>query len=196
MVTQMNTHQHVISDLQRYRIFHPDEADIVDDFLTLVKNTEQPFSRYQYQPGHIIAAGCVFSPDLQSVLLMFHQKIGTWVHPGGHPTEEDACLADTFARELREELGLVELQFVETNGLILPVNLGIHDFQAHGDQPTHQHFDCRYAVVIDPETSIVRNDESADARWFDIETLSGEGVVGEVCDLVVASQKTALRFKS
>ncbi len=101
--------------------------------------SEDALSRYHYEPGHITASGFVLNPEGTAVVLVDHPKIGRWLQPGGHVEPSDGSLEAAARREIDEETGLDELASL---GMF---DLDIHTFPAHGDQPTHLHFDVRFA---------------------------------------------------
>lgn len=96
-------------------------------------------SRYHYEPGHLTASGFVLDPTGRNVVLVDHPKIGKWLQPGGHIEPDDLDLESAARREIEEETGLTDLVSL---GLF---DLDIHTFPSHGDQPTHLHFDVRFA---------------------------------------------------
>lgn len=129
-----------------------------------------PFDRHSYVPGHFTASGFVVHPAGDRVLLIHHAKIGKWLQPGGHvdPTDED--LVAGARREIEEETGVADLE--EVGGI---VDVDVHVFPAHGDQPEHRHYDIRFAFVARDDT-LDHNDEAHDARWVTVEGLAALGV--------------------
>src|SRR5271165_1435044 len=75
--------------------------------LDLLRQTNAPFSRHQFTPGHITCTALVLhpdrSPDRPKVLFMHHHRLHRWLLPGGHVEESDASLAAAAAREAAEE---------------------------------------------------------------------------------------------
>lgn len=129
-------------------------------------NTPAPLYRGQFTPGHFTASAFVLHGN--NVLLIWHAKLLRWLQPGGHVDETDATLADTAARELREEAGIV----AETEGLL---DLDVHPIPANPKkaEPAHEHFDVRFVFRVD-DPSAVAGDDALDVKWVPIRDVSLE----------------------
>ena len=57
--------------------------------LQILDHTAEPYSRHQYQPGHITSTGMVLHPNGSAVLLVHHRRLNRWLLPGGHIETED-----------------------------------------------------------------------------------------------------------
>ncbi len=146
---------------QRYRLAMLDVAAASHD----------PFDRHDYRPGHFTASAFVLHPDGGRILLIHHAKLGIWVQPGGHVDPGDDSIIGAAAREVAEETGVTELEPV-ISGLI---DVDIHEFAGHGDQPRHLHHDLRFAFVAGDE-ALAPTSEVGEAVWATPETLEGLGV--------------------
>src|SRR5882724_11068654 len=71
--------------------------------LGLLRNSPEPFSRSQFQPGHITCTALVAHPSRPLVLMMHHHRLQRWLLPGGHVEAGDASLSAAAARESEEE---------------------------------------------------------------------------------------------
>jgi len=142
--------------------FDEREAGYIDELRSL--NVADPFSRHSFEPGHITASGFVLSPDLSSLLLVWHRKIGAWLQPGGHiePGDEDVLAAQR--REIEEETGVTDLEWL---GLF---DVDVHRFPARGADPAHDHFDMRSAFVANAWATS-GNEEVEGVRWFPLDDL-------------------------
>lgn len=156
--------------LTAYQPVDPDERAYRLEVLDLVAAAHDPFDRYSYAPGHVTASGFVVHPDGQRVLLIHHAKIGAWLQPGGHVDPADADVVAAARREIAEETGLTDL--VPVDGI---ADIDVHVFPEHGDQPTHRHFDVRFAFVA-RSVDVDHNAEVHDARWVTLADLPGLGV--------------------
>ena len=107
--------------------------------------------------------------------LLWHNKIETWLPPGGHihagELPEHAAL-----REVREESGLVVRLIEPVDGgqvwgpvkvLHQPACILLEDIE-----PNHQHIDLIYfAVTVDRAPAKVNPREAREGRWVDASTL-------------------------
>jgi 8-oxo-dGTP pyrophosphatase MutT (NUDIX family) len=125
-----------------------------------------PFSRTCFDPGHVTASGFVLSPDRTSLLLVWHRKLGAWLQPGGHIESSDVDLIAAQRREIEEETGLTNLEWL---GLF---DVDIHQFPARGAEPAHEHFDVRSAFVAGT-WDVAAGDGVDESKWFDLDQLPG-----------------------
>lgn len=154
--------------------YRPDDADEVGyrtRMLDLAAAAQEPFSRYEYEPGHFTASGFVVHPAGDRILLLHHTVIGLWVQPGGHVEPDDPSLIAAAMREVAEETGLAALEPV-TDGI---VDIDIHVFPKTADQPRHLHFDVRFGFVAHHDT-VAPLDGTTDVRWVTLDDLEAMGV--------------------
>lgn len=128
-------------------------------------------------PGHITGSALVVSPDLGSVLLTLHRKLGAWLQLGGH-SDGDSLTHQVAMREALEESGLGGLEFLPYEHVLiqkhrqqpsvdpLPFDLDCHVIPARKAEPEHIHYDVRYLIVADRNQPLVISEESQDLRWF------------------------------
>ncbi|MDH5671034.1 MAG: NUDIX hydrolase [Myxococcales bacterium] len=137
--------------------------------LGLCEAAGDPFDRARLEPGHFTASGFVLSPTGDALLLIHHKKLGRWLQPGGHVEPDDGDLLGAALREVREEVGVLDLSPL----LPQPYDLDVHTIPAHGGVGTHEHFDVRFllrAQSLELQTS----DEVAGARWVPLAELTAE----------------------
>ena len=72
----------------------------------LLEESEYPFSRRQFTPGHITCTAVVLDPRRERVLLMFHHRLLRWLLPGGHCEGDDTSISGVARREAIEETGV------------------------------------------------------------------------------------------
>ena len=135
------------------------EAGHRDRIVALLGGSADPLSRTQFEPGHVTAGGFVLSPDRSSVLLVLHRKLGRWLQPGGHIEPDDQDIVAAQRREIDEETGLSDLQWLGV------FDLDVHTFPRRGNDPTHEHFDVRSAFVSG-DWEVSAGDGTDDVRWF------------------------------
>lgn len=148
------------------------EAAFVSRMLVLCE-VEAASERAHFEPGHFTASAFVLSPDRRDLVLIHHKKLGIWVQPGGHVEPGDADLADAARREVREEVGLAELEpFAAGSSTLFDVD--IHLIPARKQEPAHEHFDVRFAFVAKTR-QLVHSAEVNDLRWVplaDVESMA------------------------
>ncbi len=136
------------------------------DMLALLAAGGDPFSRHCYHPGHFTASAVVLAPDGSSLLLVHHRKLGFWVQPGGHIDLGDKDVPAAAAREVGEEAGVTGLEPLGDSLF----DVDVHTFRAHGDQPTHLHFDLRFLFRA-PTADLRPGPEVAGARWVPLDEI-------------------------
>lgn len=114
------------------------DSPLAPQVLDLLDGEVDPFSRFEYTPGHVTGSAFVAHPADRAVALIHHDKLDLWVQPGGHVESEDDNVEATARRELAEEVG------VEDPEILGPLDLDIHVFPERAEQPSHLHFDVRY----------------------------------------------------
>lgn len=105
--------------------------------LGLLTHTPEPFSRNQFEPGHITCTALVMHPAEPFVLFMHHHRLHRWLLPGGHVELTDRDLPSAAAREALEETR------VEIDSETAPVLAGIdvHFIPPKKVEPFHLHHD-------------------------------------------------------
>jgi len=135
-----------------------------DAFLDLLHNTNAPYSRAQFEPGHITAS-CYVVDDRSRLLLHHHRRLDRWLQMGGH-LEPGESTVDAALREATEESGLRDLQLA-FDGIL---DLDVHVIPAGRGEPEHRHFDVRYiARTGSPDAIAMDEQESKALQWVDLE---------------------------
>ena len=134
------------------------------DFLQLLRATGAPFSRNQFEPGHITAS-CYVIDGGGRLLLHHHRRLNRWLQMGGH-VEAGEQPVDAALREAAEESGLRDLELAY-DGI---ADLDVHVIPAGRGEPQHRHFDVRYiARTGSPEAIAMDAQESNDLIWVDLD---------------------------
>jgi ADP-ribose pyrophosphatase YjhB (NUDIX family) len=113
-------------------------------------------------------------------LLLWHNKMGAWLPPGGHihPGELPEVAA---CREVREETGLeVELlgrqeQWGKVRVLLTPACVLLEDIG-----PGHQHIDLIYFALAKGGEPRIDARESARMRWYSASELDGPEIAPDI----------------
>lgn len=153
-----------VSELQQLLSgYHPsgeEEHGHVAAVLDLLRTTEAPLDRNQFQPGHITSSALVRCND-SMILMIHHSKLKRWLQPGGHVEPEDASLKAAAAREVAEE---TSLHVSDKNAVLIDVD--VHPIPARKSDPAHFHFDLRFYFDLGAERpEISAASDAADADW-------------------------------
>src|SRR5438270_3015453 len=128
--------------------------------LALLEHTPAPFSRHQFQPGHITCTALVLHPDARRVLLIHHHRLRRWLLPGGHVEENDSTLSGAARREAVEETAVR----IAPGSKALLAGMDVHGIPAHKGEPFHLHHDLIFK--LDAESGeIARTEEAAEVAW-------------------------------
>ena len=154
-------------DLSQFECLYEAESKDKKAMLSLL-DTPKPFDRNQFEPGHFTGSAFVLSPQLDAILLIFHEKLKLWLQPGGHVDRNDPSMLAAAARELSEETGVTRpVMHPKVEG---PLAIDIHVIPARKSEPEHLHFDIRY-LFIAPDTHIQAASDALDARWVPFDAL-------------------------
>ncbi len=147
-----------------------DEAEARDRaaMLALVESEPACFSRATFVPGHFTGSLFVLAADGR-VLLHHHRRLGRWLQMGGHD-EGEHDPAVTALREGREESGLGDLALLSPAIL----DLDVHPIPAAKGEPSHAHFDVRYAAITrEPWSARADDAESLGLAWLPLAEAAG-----------------------
>jgi len=133
---------HALADLLHR--FHPandgEAAKSKELVLALLACSAAPFSRRQFNPGHITCSGLVLNPARDRILLVLHRRLERWLLPGGHVEPEDPTIAAAGRRETVEETGA---QLCDDAAPLL-VGVDVHGIPPRRDEPFHLHHDLTF----------------------------------------------------
>ena len=115
--------------------------------LALLDTQPWPGGRARFDPGHVTASGLVLSPDRSAVLLVFHERLGRWLQPGGHLEATDETIVGAARREVYEETGV---SVDEEVGPVL-VRVDVHEIPPARGEPRHYHHDLMFHFVAADE---------------------------------------------
>jgi 8-oxo-dGTP pyrophosphatase MutT (NUDIX family) len=105
--------------------------------LALLASSPEPFSRRQFNPGHITCTGLVLSPARDRILLVLHRRLQRWLLPGGHVEPDDPFIGDAARREVVEETGAI----LRADSAPLLAGVDVHGIPPRRDEPFHLHHD-------------------------------------------------------
>jgi 8-oxo-dGTP pyrophosphatase MutT (NUDIX family) len=142
----------------------PEEEKSRELILTLLEFTDTPFSRDQFNPGHITCTAAVLHPNGRQVLVMYHHRHRRWLLPGGHIEESDVTLGDTARREAMEETAIR----IQGAGPARLAGMDVHGIPARKREPFHLHHDLIFAFFAESGEFAVSN-EAPQVAWCGVE---------------------------
>ncbi|MEQ8858724.1 MAG: NUDIX hydrolase [Pseudomonadales bacterium] len=151
--------------LHAYAPRHPEEADTVGRFIDFVERNPRCFER-ELTEGHVTGSAWLVDGRGERVLLTHHRKLGRWLQLGGHSDGEPRPLKVAM-QEAREESGLA-LRPLSADVF----DLDIHEIPARRRDPTHLHYDVRFALQVVGGEAFRVSDESLDLAWVAIDSLA------------------------
>jgi 8-oxo-dGTP pyrophosphatase MutT (NUDIX family) len=142
----------------------PQEEKSRELILALLENTEAPFSRNQFHPGHITCTALVLHPDGQRVLLVHHHRLRRWLLPGGHVEESDQGLPDAARREAVEETAVR----IAPGASARLAGLDVHGIPPRKGEPFHLHHDFIFQLAAEAD-DISSTEEAPEVAWCGID---------------------------
>ena len=124
-------------------------------------------------PGHFTASAWLVDGTGQRILLTHHRKLERWLQLGGH-ADGDNDLARVALREAEEESGLTGLSL---NPEIF--DLDRHSIPARGAEPTHWHYDVRFAIRALAGEQFAVSGESHDLAWRSVSEIVNDAEADE-----------------
>ncbi len=153
----------------------PEEEKSRELILALLESTEAPFSRDQFQPGHITCTAAVLHPNGRQFLVMHHHRLRRWLLPGGHVEESDVTLGDAARREALEETAV---SITDAGGAKL-VGMDVHGIPARKGEPFHLHHDLIFAFSAESE-ELAASEEAPEVTWCAAEEFTRYGLPSSI----------------
>ena len=150
----------------------PDERERLTPLLELLKraaDSAQLINRAN-PLGHITASGFILARATGRVLRIYHPSLQRYLQPGGHIEPEDGSPLDAARREVAEETGLADLNYLPYHAdSHIPIDIDIHRIPANPQrqQHAHNHHDFRYVFLVDGECqlSVSSNPSLPPPQW-------------------------------
>ena len=133
-----------------------------DLIVNLLRHSLAPFSRDQFNPGHITCTALIFNPGRRQILLMWHHRFRRWLLPGGHVEPFDASLAATARREAIEETAV---RLSAAPGVL--AGMDVHGIPPKKKEPYQLHHDLVFAMQAASE-EIAATEEAPQVAWCDV----------------------------
>lgn len=160
--------QTLIDQLENYGTLYPDELDTVRQFSDFVQCYANCFER-TLLAGHVTGSAWLVNRAGTHVLLTHHRKLNKWLQLGGHADGNTDALTVAL-REAREESGIDTITPLATTLF----DIDIHEIPARGSEPSHYHYDARFALTATDTDDFIVSEESHALEWIAIDNLSGK----------------------
>jgi 8-oxo-dGTP pyrophosphatase MutT (NUDIX family) len=147
--------------------------------IMLLEQSEYPFSRRQFTPGHITCTAAVLDPARERVLLMFHHRLLRWLLPGGHCEGDDVSISGVARREAIEETGVALAPGSDAAAVGDLVGIDVHGIPPKKKEPYHLHHDLIFAFRARSET-IQTTPEAREVAWCRLAELDRYGVAQSI----------------
>lgn len=125
--------------------------------------------------GHTVATGFIYNKETKKFLVVHHIDLDMYLSPGGHVDVEDENPLNTAKREVKEETGLSNLEYINiAENKLIPLDIDTHiiGYNKNRNLPEHQHFDHRYLFEINKMTEIkIAEEELSEYQWVEIDKL-------------------------
>lgn len=130
--------------------------------------------------GHVCGDAVILSPDLNKVLLIYHNRYQVWNQPGGHLEHDEGGPWLTAIREATEETGLNNLKRVsiKDNDVRVPIQIATGEVPASDakKEPLHWHHDFRYGFIASSEELPGISDAGVGgSKWVPLNEYRSEG---------------------
>lgn len=129
--------------------------------------TADPWARRS--PLHVTGSAFVLDPPSRRVLLRWHERMGSWLHVGGHVDPGESSPLVAARREAREETGLTDLVSWPDPDRPRIVHVAVVPVPAGRGEPAHEHADVRYVLATGRPHEIVPESSAARLRWLGID---------------------------
>jgi 8-oxo-dGTP pyrophosphatase MutT (NUDIX family) len=141
-------------------------------------------------------ASAVVLDDQDRVLLVHHNKLGTWLYPGGH-IDPDEAPGEAAVREVAEETG-IRVSVLGETGFAHPAVVGhvppwaiIEMDVTDSKDGQHSHIDHVYVCEYVGGELTPQLEEVGGARWVPVAELPGLPTPDELPELVAAAVRWA-----
>lgn len=159
--------------VQDYLSVFPDEAEGLRPLQERLKRDEQ-FNHRKSFDGHGTGAAIVLSPDRKKVLMVHHKILDKWLQPGGHWDSEDPNPWTVAQREAEEETGveIARALHIDPDRPHIPLEINTHLIPENPakNEPTHYHYDFRYAFVAVNDVVTPQETEVVDIAWIPVDS--------------------------
>jgi 8-oxo-dGTP pyrophosphatase MutT (NUDIX family) len=156
--------QRLLQLIDDYALRYPEEAAMTGWFRAFVAGEPRCYERNCWR-GHVTGSAWLVDESGGRVLLTHHRKLDRWLQLGGH-SDGDPDTLSVAVREAAEESGLPVRVLDERI-----FDLDVHEIPARKRDPSHWHFDVRFALVAG-EKQFTVSAESHSLAWVSLDELA------------------------
>jgi 8-oxo-dGTP pyrophosphatase MutT (NUDIX family) len=160
----------LVMELRRRKALSGDEETDLEAVMRILTVRREAAVFKESSDKHLTVSAVILDDSGQNVLLNHHRKHARWKHFGGHLEHSDASIIDAICREIFEETGLGDDDFVlsprrpsERPGARL-----VDVRPISGPAGDHVDLDLRFAFVAKRGAREKVSSESIDLRWVGI----------------------------
>ena len=176
-----------------YLIIFPNEKERQEKFIEYLKeHNENEITNWNNFDGHVVAGGFIYAKKEQKFLVIYHNDLKMFLHPGGHVDASDLTPLAAAKREVLEETGFSELEeVVLSDNELIPIDIDTHviPYNERRNLPEHYHFEFRYLFMLDNIKEVKLDlTESSNFKWIGIDGLREDknyGVIVKKLDSMI-----------
>ena len=102
--------------LEEYLKVFPEEKERQNEYKKYLKSAKgDEVADWNNFNGHTVATGFIYNKNTKKFLVVHHRDLDMYLSPGGHVDLEDENPLNTAKREVKEETGLDNLEYMNVN---------------------------------------------------------------------------------
>lgn len=136
--------------LNEYLDFFVDERETLPILSSQLLEKDRSLCNRKNMIGHLTASGLLIHPNNDSVFLIYHNFLKTWLQPGGHLDPEELPVHGAL-REFTEETGMTNLVFHKWHDRHpIPIDIDTHFIPENKNKEEGEHFhhDFQYLLSL------------------------------------------------
>jgi 8-oxo-dGTP pyrophosphatase MutT (NUDIX family) len=157
--------------------------------LEMIQNGENLQDRKNMN-GHLASQGFLFNKDFSKVLLLHHKSLDMWIQPGGHIDPQDKDLVSATKREVLEETGIENCDYlpIDKQNPLTPARIVINGIPANSkkQESDHIHIDLAYVFQTQSEQITIDPTESNNSKWVSFEEFAKNSNFSDIAYKVFA----------
>lgn len=161
----------IMKQVNEYVPFTEQERRDKEVILKLIASEEDFYLRSN-EVAHITVSAWVVNPEMNKVLMVYHNIFKSWSWVGGHADGEHDLTAVAL-RETEEETGLTSPSLYSKDIFSLEILPMFGHEKKHQYVSSHLHLNFTYLVIADENSKLrICTEENSDVKWFKLEDVS------------------------